>query len=284
MRTRKRSMPAQQGMFEQVINLFAQLDTDRDRVPDYRDCQWLNPKKHGIRPSKTMRKRLEKLPIFVSSRMDIFSLGHPINPRHIMQKEAKKLYPKETTAGLAVIKRFPNVVGQMEKMDPRATLTFVMRPGKEFGITHIEGMPVSGGISRDMIIFQPPEQDVTKEEYLREGMEFIKNRFRLPEQQGHIQNLLDQSERIIFKDDSEIEKQRKIQFSAAKATFHEIEHIKQSKDVEDFQKRVNFEKVIPYYKRESEKEAIAASKAELKKRLEKGEITPGMYNKILGLD
>lgn len=44
------------------------LDTDRDGVLDYLDCAPFNPHKHRVEPSKVMRERIKKLPIYVTEK------------------------------------------------------------------------------------------------------------------------------------------------------------------------------------------------------------------------
>ena len=70
-RIRKNAMMQPKSMFETVIDLFSQMDTDRDGVPDRRDCRPLDPRKQHIRPSRAMRQRLQDLPIFVSSEKEL---------------------------------------------------------------------------------------------------------------------------------------------------------------------------------------------------------------------
>ena len=48
------------------IRLHFNLDSDRDNVPDWKDCMPFNSRYHTI--SKTKREQLEKIPIYVSDK------------------------------------------------------------------------------------------------------------------------------------------------------------------------------------------------------------------------
>lgn len=269
------------SMFETVIDQFSKIDTDKDRVPDHRDCRPMDPTRHGIKPSRTMRQRLERLPIFVASELGSMGYGPAKHPRHIMQKEAKTLHPEATRAALSTIKKYPGIIGQMEKA-PSSKYTFMMEPSKDFGITEIGGTVAFP--HRAVVVYKPQELDTTKEEYISDGLKYIDEKYPEGLREFHKQRLLDQTKRLLFTDDSEHEKSSKIRHSMAIAAFHEIKHVEQSEQIEEFSKTIQFEKVIPYLMRRTEIEAIEASKKELKKRLEKGEISPEAYGSILGLE
>lgn len=104
------------------------LDSDRDSIMDALDCRPLDPKRQHIRPSKTMKKRLKKLPIYLTS-------GEAIEPEEARVyytlegekvtrkgKEKVKKLPKDVaktrTRILSAIKKRPEVVGEIERQEP----------------------------------------------------------------------------------------------------------------------------------------------------------------------
>jgi len=272
------------SMFEQMVDMFASMDTDRDRVPDYRDCEPYNPKKHGIKPSKTMRERLKRLPIRVSDKGTLLTdISMPIDPVHILDPRARREHPKATTAALSTIKKHPGIVGQMEKTDPSG-VTFLYRSGPDFGVTLMGRDATTGSPIRDVIIYAPSERSYeTKKEYIAVGVRFIVSNFPPEKQAYHIRNLKEQAERLIFKEETGIARHKKVRKSMAIAGFHELKHVQQ--DVEGtLKEKQAFDTDVPYHQRVAELEAKEKAREELKKRLQKGEITPEMYNKILGLD
>ena len=107
-----------------------QHDTDQDGVPNYRDCDPWNPRYHGIRPNLAMRKRIEKLPIYVtdesfrtetSKRFEMPSKDWKgIYP--MMSKKAKKYAPHARKQLLSTIKKYPSVVGEVERRQPKILL------------------------------------------------------------------------------------------------------------------------------------------------------------------
>jgi len=108
-----------------------QHDTDRDGVPNYRDCNILNPFEHrGVRPSKTMKKRLEKLPIsFVTSRATPKELLAQRKKYTVKSKKVPKEIYKTRQRLYSVIKKRPEVVGAIEKIKPEE-IVFTSRGGE----------------------------------------------------------------------------------------------------------------------------------------------------------
>lgn len=128
------------------IRVHFNLDIDGDKVKDKDDCDPFNRKRQHI--SKTMEERLKKLPIYVSPK-SIFEMQRekgedlekmeaegksipliegfvpniPARPLpHIMSKEAKEQAPKARQMFLSSIKKYPGVVGQMEKIQPKKVI------------------------------------------------------------------------------------------------------------------------------------------------------------------
>ena len=106
-------------------------DTDRDGVPNYRDCNILNPFEHrGVRPSKTTMKRLEKLPItFVTGRATQKELLAQRKKYTVKSKKVPKEISKTRQRFYSVIKKRPEVVGAIEKIKPEE-IVFTSRGGE----------------------------------------------------------------------------------------------------------------------------------------------------------
>lgn len=105
-------------------HLHFNLDTDRDGFPDYKDCRPFNPRMHSIEPSETTKKRLQKIPLhitdepIVQSSDDRYAVSIP-ESYHILSKQAKQMAPKARTQILSTIKKYPGVVGELERRKPK---------------------------------------------------------------------------------------------------------------------------------------------------------------------
>jgi len=102
-------------------------DSDWDGVPNFRDCRPFNPRRQHVRPSKTMRKRLEDIPLYVTD--EPIHGGEEYDVSHIL--EAKKEAPKAQRELYATIKKYPSVVGEMERQRPKDML-YSSVPGTSF--------------------------------------------------------------------------------------------------------------------------------------------------------
>jgi len=83
------------------------IDTDRDGVPDYKDCRPLNPRMQHVKPNILMAKRIKALPLYVSS-------SKKGERYHVLSKKAKQV-PKARGQLLSALKKYPSLVGDIEK-------------------------------------------------------------------------------------------------------------------------------------------------------------------------
>ena len=131
------------------------LDTDRDGVFDWKDCRPFNQKRQHI--SKTMKKRIKKLPIVASptsisgeqykmwKRMehkidrDAPDLMEEVAPRmrsgrlpHIMSKEIKQENQVARQLFLSTIRKYPGIVGEIEKVQPKKVVVTSERQSDKY--------------------------------------------------------------------------------------------------------------------------------------------------------
>jgi len=109
------------------------FDTDRDGVKDYKDCRPFNTHKQHARPSQTTRKRLEKLPIyFVSNEATPYDVAVSKKKYTVRDKKVPKTIHQTRQRFYSVIKKRPDVLGEMERTTPDA-IVFTKRGGQEEG-------------------------------------------------------------------------------------------------------------------------------------------------------
>lgn len=292
MRTRPRGIGKPVSMFEYMFNQVAKLagtDSDRDGVPDYRDCRPFDPTKHSIKPSRAMKKRLEWLPIFVAHQR-IYKDDRPQEaeqPYHIMQKEAKEKYPETTRAALSAIKKNPSLVGQMEKLrGSGTTLYFIGTPdpkNQQFGVTEVRGFRESP--TREVFINRSPEySNLTRSDFVAHAVEYITNKFPPEDWEYNYRIMKSNLDRIIFTDDSKEEAARKIRTAYISTGLHELKHAEQSLDIDAYEKQSWADSLLPWSKRKQEQEAIGFSEGKMLERSEKNTLSPDMYKKFLRLD
>lgn len=105
------------------IKLHFDLDSDRDGVIDYKDCRPFNPYKQHIRPSKTMQERISKLPIyFTSSEASPYDVEVGKKFYTIHDKNVPASIEKVRQRFYSMIKKRPEVVGEIERKKPSAVL------------------------------------------------------------------------------------------------------------------------------------------------------------------
>jgi len=233
-------------------------DTDMDGVPNYRDCNILNPFEHrGVRPSKTMQKRLEKLPIYVTDepfrtetakRFEMPSeYWKGIYP--LMSKKAQKRAPRSRRELLSTIKKYPSVVSEIERTKPKILLyssqTF---PEEEEAGFEIEEKVV---VKPSQLIYS------TKQDVLRQ----IKRKIPKHEQKEAIREYIEFTPYPMEETIEQIgRKQRR---HVARAIFHELAHVRQERTMG---KAMRLQRKHPYSKRPIEIEAERRAKEKLKER------------------
>lgn len=112
------------------------IDFDRDGTPNWKDCKPLNPFLQHVRPSQTMKARLESLPIyFTTSRATEEGIERGrFKVYHISNKTMPKVAEKARQRFYSMIKKRPDVVGEIERKSP-GTIVFTIRGGEAEGYT-----------------------------------------------------------------------------------------------------------------------------------------------------
>ena len=154
------------------IRIHFPFDTDNDGVQDRFDCSPFDRRRQHI--SKSMEERIKKLPIVASptsiqgeqqqmwERMEnkinkeapdaaaeVAPHMHSGPLPHIMSKEAKETAPDARRLFLSTIKKYPGIIGEMEKAQPKeVVITSLRQPD--------EGMPV-GWVSPTQEIYVGPQ-------------------------------------------------------------------------------------------------------------------------------
>lgn len=238
-----------------------------------------------------MRERLEKLPIYVAPKREyIGKVGQePERPYHITQKEAMKKYPEVTTRTLSTIKKHPGIVGKLEKLHDVSNkkVYFIGSPdpfGRHFGRTEVEGYVDNP--NRTVYVMEPPRtyDDQTKSEFVSTAVASIMQKYPEKQWKQHFERLKTETDRLIFKDDTKTDINKKIRHSYASTALHELQHVEQSRDPKEFENIAVAESSLSWLERKQEIEAREYETKKLKERQQKGKILPGMFKKILKLD
>jgi len=203
------------------IKLRFNFDSDRDKVPDWKDCQPFNPFKQDAEPNEQLYEEIKKLPIYVCDN-EYFNpeKAHIYRRYHILSKEARstKALNMLRKIGLSIIKRYPQIIGYMKKYRPTG-LTFCE------GISHSGAKGATSVNNKEIAIPLPDYVDATK----KEAVEFLKQiKYMIPKKSyKHIKK---HQELDVFLDESKETYKRKAKKSMGWTSLHELRHVKQLQD------------------------------------------------------
>ena len=183
-----------------------ETDSDYDGVPNYRDCMPFNPKRQHL--SKTMERRIEKLPIYTSPlsirgeqdevwenmkdkidkdnpdiQGEVMSHYYSRPLPHILSKEAKNTDARELF--LSAVSKYPGVVSEIERTEPRKVVITSQRQSDRY-------MP-SGWVSPQQEVFVGPQ---TPYKSKTQRKKFTKAMYH---ELKHVQQLKEQSYKDIIK-------------------------------------------------------------------------------------
>jgi len=198
-------------------------DIDRDGVKNIFDCRPLDFRRQDIMPNKAQRERMWLLPIFVADEtpgrknrfISDFESPETIKRYHVLSKQARKHAPESRRYALSVMKRYPNIIGVMEKEKPPLLLFSTTRLASDaagFVKPH----------TRSTVIHHPLKYTATSEE----AVDYMKQKLHLyhqPERQTKAQKFFVDS----FADEPTEIVDRKKRKRMAWTTFHELQHIRQ---------------------------------------------------------
>ena len=250
------------------------MDIDGDKHSDHEDCRPFDRTRHSIKPSQTMKKRIEQLPLYVSKKTPEFILTGETEKYKLLSKEAKKYAPYEQRRVLSVIKKYPSIIGEMERQQP-SSVVYTEQPFHDLrvhGVTCPEKKEVV--ISRLELEYTPKKTQEAFVDYFYKDAPKIK--------QERAKEFVE--ERPYFEEPKEVraEKQRRY---VAKGMFHELTHIKQAKTMTPEEMREQSKLEVEYEERPIEKEAYTVAKQKLLEREEKGKEPSGkQITRTLELD
>ena len=220
------------------------LDTDRDKSPDWKDCRPFDTRRQHITPSQTMRKRLRSLPVYMTDKTidDSKVVGY-----HISTRAARKEAPEATRKFYATIKKYPSVVGDIERTQPKEVFFSSVsgEPGEKY-----EG--ISGWEGKKTVFVRPPTPvyGMSEEEYFKEQDQLGKGKEEVP--------LIFPSEETASEAEA---RSRKLQ---AMTFHHELAHVRQDKKFgEDISDELS--RFYGYEDKPTEVEARAVASREMAK-------------------
>jgi len=157
------------GYAPSMLNPFK--DTDKDGVINLLDCQPRNPKRDGIKMNREMMKRLQRLPIYVTDKPAV--LGEKrVRKSSVTHVTAKKPASKKAQIRFySTIKKYPSLVGDIERTKPRSVLITTAphyeysASGKTQYTTHGEQMDKHIIVRMPDIPYNIRRHKDTKEEY-----------------------------------------------------------------------------------------------------------------------
>ena len=215
------------------VKVHFNLDTDRDGVRDDKDCRPFNPRKQHIRPSKTMRQRLERIPLYVTDEPIKYEEKRVEMPSEywkgiypVTSKKAKKLAPHAQQQMYSVIKKYPSVVGQMEKVKPKIVL-YSSRTFPE----DVHERP-HGWESEEKIVVRPciPITKETKSQITKRLKQVEEQEDIIPTYKREFREKL--TKEAVFPKEQTIgeigQRQRR---AVASAMHHELAHVKQKREI-----------------------------------------------------
>ncbi len=93
------------------------FDTDKDGVPDWKDCRPFNPRKHTI--SKAKREQLKRVPFVVTDKPVILKRKGGMITSHkqysLDEKESRKEAPYASSVVRSLQKHYPGVISELER-------------------------------------------------------------------------------------------------------------------------------------------------------------------------
>ena len=272
-----------------TIDIKLKLDTDNDKVMDFKDCRPFNPKKQHIRPSRTMRKRLNKLPIYVTDEemTELSTRVIPDDPLreipweepktyHILSKEAKRKAPKARTEMLSSIKKYPSIVGEIEKSKPLRVYHSSKPKGTAGGRYCVD----------DKVILLPTPEDLPFYKTKIKEIEYDDKHWEAgtsPEIRKEVTKT--RLDLWPYESETKITKRRKNPKRIASSLHHEGKHHQQFTNAsdEDLEIMVTQDDMYGYYSKPIEVEARAYAREQLDK-YKKRKPTGKQISKTLQLD
>lgn len=89
------------------------LDTDRDRVPDWKDCKPFNSKMQHMKSRR--KKEIDELPVYVTSEATNLSPSERANLTfHIASRDAREKAPRATARTYSFLNRHPDLIKKIK--------------------------------------------------------------------------------------------------------------------------------------------------------------------------